>query len=178
MSNKKENNHISGLAIASLILGLVSFIPLVGALLGTIAFILGTVALFQIKKSRIGGRGFAIAGIILGFVGVLFTVLLYGSLFYFGFVAENGPFKESKIELSKMILTQNAGQLELYKKKYGNYPPTLEEMNEARYTVYLSDHFIKPFFYEVSEDGQSYVLKSVGPDKEIGTSDDIFPNNK
>ena len=47
---------------------------------------------------------------------------------------------------------------------------------EKEYTIFGSDHFLKPFYYNVSEDGQSYVLKSAGSDKEYNTEDDIFPN--
>lgn len=130
----------------------------------------------RLKKSGLEGRNLAIAGIILGIIGILFTILLYGSLFYFGFVAEGGPFQESKIMVSRQILTQNAGALELYKQKYSQYPESLEEATNAGYTIFKSDHFLKPFYYKVSPDGQSYEMKSVGPDKEFGTSDDIFPN--
>ncbi|MBI2632750.1 DUF4190 domain-containing protein [Candidatus Pacearchaeota archaeon] len=176
MNKGKTKQHTAGLAITSLVLGLVAFIPLVGVLLGVLAIIFGILALRQIKKEKLGGRGLSIAGIVLGVAGILFTILLYGSLFYFGFVSETGPFSELKINASQQILTQDAGALELYKQKYGYYPLTLEEATNAGYTIFGSDHFLKPFYYKVSSDGQSYELKSAGPDKEFGTSDDIFPN--
>ena len=55
---------ISGMAIAALILGLLSFI--LGILTGIPAIILGIIALVKIEKSggRITGKGFAIAGIV------------------------------------------------------------------------------------------------------------------
>ncbi len=176
MKNANTKQQTSGLAITSLILGLVAFIPLVGVFLGVLAIIFGFLALRQIKKEKLSGRGLSIAGILLGATGILFTILLYGSLFYFGFISETGPFIELKINASRQILTQDAGALELYKKKYGNYPSTLEEVTNAGYTIFGSDHFLKPFYYNVSLDMQSYELKSAGPDKEFGTSDDIFPN--
>ena len=62
----------SGIAIASLILGVVSFIPLVGVLLGIIAIVLGIVAISQINKQGLGGKGLAKIGIILGILGIFF----------------------------------------------------------------------------------------------------------
>lgn len=57
----------SGLAIASLVLGIFLFFPL-----SIPAIVLGHIALSQIKKSagRIGGRGLAIAGLVLGYLGI------------------------------------------------------------------------------------------------------------
>jgi hypothetical protein len=165
----------SGLASASLILGLVSFIPLIGVLLGLIAIILGIVGLNKIKKMDLGGKKMAIAGIILGTLGIVFTFAVYGSLFYYGFVSKTGPFAELKPQASQQILTQNAGALELYKKQNGRYPDSLDEATKAGFTIFPSDHYLKPFFYEASEDGQSYELRSLGADGEYGTADDIFP---
>jgi type IV pilus assembly protein PilA len=57
----------SGLAIASLVLGIFLFFPL-----SIPAIIVGHIALSQIKKSAggIGGRGLAIAGLVLGYLGI------------------------------------------------------------------------------------------------------------
>ena len=63
----------NGLAIASLVLGIV-WIYWIGSIL---AIVFGHVALSQIKKSggTQGGRGMAIAGLVLGYIG-LATILL------------------------------------------------------------------------------------------------------
>ncbi len=57
----------SGMAIASLVLGIFLFFPL-----SIPAIVLGHIALSQIKQSagRIGGRGLAIAGLVLGYLGI------------------------------------------------------------------------------------------------------------
>ena len=58
----------NGWAIASLVTGIVGFFPL--------ALIFGYVALSQIKKDpSIGGRGFAVAGVVLGWIPVGFALL-------------------------------------------------------------------------------------------------------
>ncbi len=176
MEPQSTNLPKSGLATASLVLGITSFIPLVGLLLGLLAIIFGIVAKSKIKKGLYSGKGFSTAGIILGILGIIVTVSLYGSLFYFGFVAKGGPFEQPKKELSAQLFTQDAGLLELYKTKTGKYPQSLAELKDAGYQVWPSDHYMKPFHYEVSKDASSYDLRSLGPDGEYGTDDDIFPN--
>ncbi len=123
------------------------------------------------------GKRLAIAGIILGALGMVCTVALYGSLYYWGFVAKTGPFSEPKRMISQQVLTQNAGYLELYKKKHGKYPETLEELSKDGYVFFPTDHYLKPFYYKVSADGQAYELRSVGQDGAYGTKDDVFPQN-
>jgi len=172
---KKKANKTSGLAIASLILGILSFFPGLGILIGIIAVILGIVALINVKKEKLKGRGMAIAGIILGILGVLFTLLLYGSLFYMLSNPEaGGSFTESRIELSKQLLQQTAGSLELYKTNFGNYPENLEELAENEYFYYPIDHFMNPVQYTLSADKSSYELRTAGVDKELNTEDDLI----
>jgi len=66
----------SGMATASMVVGIASFVvfPLVGHIL---AIIFGYIARNEIRNSggRVGGSGFATAGIILGFVGIGLSVL-------------------------------------------------------------------------------------------------------
>ncbi|MFF1379628.1 DUF4190 domain-containing protein [Streptomyces sp. NPDC058308] len=59
---------VNGFAIASLVLGILCFVPAVGLVLGLVAFA-------QIKRKGERGKGLAIAGSILSVVGVLLLVL-------------------------------------------------------------------------------------------------------
>lgn len=172
-TTKRVSKEKSGLAIASLILGIVSLTPAIGIILGLIALILGIIALKNIKEQHIGGKRLAIAGTILGVLGMLSTVVIYGSLFYFMLGTNNGPFAEARSKASEQMLMQNAGYLELYKKKHGNYPKNLEELNNEEYAVFPVDHFMQPLHYKVAADGQTYELQSIGPDGKLGTTDDI-----
>jgi Domain of unknown function (DUF4190)/Toastrack DUF4097 len=67
----------SGLAIAALVLGILSFmcLPILGAVL---AIVFGLLARGDIKRSqgRLGGRGLAVAGIILGSVNLAILIIL------------------------------------------------------------------------------------------------------
>ena len=67
----------NGLAVASLVLGIVGWWPCgIGSI---VAIVLGFVARSQIRSSqgRQGGDGLALAGIILGFVGIGLVILLF-----------------------------------------------------------------------------------------------------
>lgn len=83
----------SGLAIASMVCGIAGYLTcyFVG-ILGIPAVICGHMALSRINSSPVpvAGRGMAIAGLILGYLGILITV---GSilLFVFAFVAAGSP---------------------------------------------------------------------------------------
>ncbi len=59
------------LSIVAFVLSLVGF--------NVVAVILGFVGLSQIKKNGQGGRGFAIAAIIIGLVSIVFFVVIFGS---------------------------------------------------------------------------------------------------
>jgi type II secretory pathway pseudopilin PulG len=72
----------SGLAIASLVLGILGITCLLPILGPILAIVLGIVALNQIGKSRgcVAGQGRAIAGLILGGVGLLIIPILAAML--------------------------------------------------------------------------------------------------
>jgi type II secretory pathway pseudopilin PulG len=67
-----------GLAIASLICGCFSLIPIIGLLPSVPAIILGIVALVKISKNKdtLKGSGLAISGIVLGSLGILFLPIV------------------------------------------------------------------------------------------------------
>lgn len=79
-SNHSTGPRTSGQAIASLLLGLSSFFC--AAFTGILGIIFGVLALNQISSSqgRLAGSGLAIAGIVTGAVGCLWTLLLVGLL--------------------------------------------------------------------------------------------------
>lgn len=68
------------LAVVSLISSIAGIVIIYG--IGSIAGVItGHLALSQIKRTNEGGRGLAIAGLIVGYVGVAFTVLVLIILF-------------------------------------------------------------------------------------------------
>ncbi len=76
----------SGLAIASLIFGILSliigWIPVFGWLIFVLAIVLGFIALRKIKQDKsLTGSGLAIAGIVLGFISFVIFILFFGLIF-------------------------------------------------------------------------------------------------
>lgn len=80
----------NGIAVAALVVGilslLVSFIPLVGLIGvvgGIVAVILGIIARGKVKQGA-GGSGMAIGGIVTGAIAIVIAVLITAALFAFG----------------------------------------------------------------------------------------------
>ncbi|MFO8012330.1 MAG: DUF4190 domain-containing protein [Phycisphaerae bacterium] len=87
-----EGGGTNGLAIASLILGILSMVCL-GLLAGIPAVICGHMALGRIKQSGQGGRGLAIVGLVLGYISIVATIIfiLLGGLAFITGSAEMEP---------------------------------------------------------------------------------------
>ncbi|MBW2981250.1 DUF4190 domain-containing protein [Candidatus Woesearchaeota archaeon] len=66
-----------GLAIASLVCGLLFWFSIPGFICSVLAIIFGVMQLNKIKKKpkEFGGKGMAIAGLVLGIVGIIFWLL-------------------------------------------------------------------------------------------------------
>jgi hypothetical protein len=76
MTDNKQKPQ--GLAIASMVCGIASFlISYFGIVSGTVAIILGSVALSKIKKGEASGRGMALAGLVTGIVAVSFMAIYF-----------------------------------------------------------------------------------------------------
>ena len=62
-----------GLALTSLLFGLLFWFPLLGLFCSIVALVCGIIALVRVKSdnTRYGGAGMAISGIVLGVLGVL-----------------------------------------------------------------------------------------------------------
>lgn len=175
-NQKKIKKEISTLGIVSIVVGLISFVPLIGFFLGIAAIILGILAL-TVKKSKLGW-----IGLILGIMGILITVGLYGGLFYFGYVKEDGIFHEMREEQSRDMLPSTVNAIEGYKARYGSYPSALvnlSQISDNPYMIYdpLQMDIFNPtnmeYYYE--KKGDSYYLFSRGADGEPFTEDDIHP---
>ena len=78
----------SGLAIASLVLGILSIPPFclwcVSLPLAVTAIVLGAIARSQASSGKAGGAGIALAGIICGVIAILLTVALIAALPFMG----------------------------------------------------------------------------------------------
>lgn len=117
----------SGLAIGSLVCGLLSFFTL--GLTGIAAVIMGHLSLSRIKSSAgaLSGKGMAIAGLIMGYFGfVLVGIAILAALAV-------PAYNSVQLQANQMKVVSNARQIVLATKMYasdhnGQLPPDLETL--------------------------------------------------
>ncbi len=167
-----------GLGRFPYILGGLSFIPLIGVFFGILVILWGLIKIMQ------GGWKL----ILLGGLGICFTVFVYGTLFYKGFVEEGGTFDKLRSEMAETSLTDLIKNIEYYKLQKGQYPQRLEELEpkdkrDRQSFIMIDDptcinsevkgrHL---FYYELTNKGKNYYLFSSGRDEIEFTEDDIHP---
>jgi len=148
------------------LLGLLCLIPLVGAFVGLALLIYGIV---KYKDKWLS---------IIGAFGILFTIVVYSSLFYASRHAT--VFKQGFADISKMQLTSLVKSIEFYKLQHGQYPDSLSQL--------LSDDKLAPIvdaiqlnqghqqlYYNYEKVGEKYTLFSSGLDGIPHTKDDFYP---
>jgi hypothetical protein len=153
-------------------IGGASFIPLVGVLFGVIAIIWGIA-----RRAR--------SLIVLGSCGILFTVIAYGALFYFGMFQRGGIYDKLRSQLAVTMLNSAVKEIEFYKLQHGRYPASLREAepkDKMQMNSFIDPTFVRHkgtsdgrFYYELDPSGSFYYLRSVGPDGIPFTGDDILP---
>jgi len=156
------------------VIGGISFIPLLGVPFGMIAIAMG---LANMKR---GGKLLAA----IGAAGIAFTVILYGALFYFGFVQRGGIYDDMRTGLARTSLNSLVQSIEFYKVQHGEYPASLKVLRESLpkdslvITFDPSDITLgeqtRYFYYERVGDDH-YYLRGVGADGLAFTADDILP---
>jgi len=150
----------SGLAITALVCGLLQFLCCgLGSLL---AVIFGHVALGQTRRGERTGGGLAIAGLVLGYLGLLFTVVMgiaaathwsdYEALF--------------KVEMFEELARE-------HKKREGELPASLDQFSQVFST---KDPWGHP--YKLVTEGSRFYVISFGPDGREGTPDDVRSDNQ
>jgi hypothetical protein len=177
MSDAQEKNAGTG----SYVVAGLGFIPLIGVLFAVVTIVLGII------KLKSGGKRL----IVLGCCGISLTVVLYSSLFYFGFVQRGGIYDELRGKLAKVMLTELVKSIEYYKITKGQYPESLSQlkdsMGKAPFTSIYDPSNIEAwknlgpkqaptFFYQLTDDKSHYYLLGVGADQKPFTNDDLLPD--
>ena len=144
-------------------LGFLCLIPLIGAIVGIILLIQG-LAKYKDKKLSI-----------IGISGILFTVILYSSLFYFGFENNSGFTEISQSKLNALV-----EKVEFYKIQHGQYPDSLPQLLENDPFTFIHDPIPANFqkkspYYNYWKIGDKYTLFSSGEDGIANTKDDLYP---
>jgi len=151
--------------------GCASFVPLLGIFVGAIAIAIG------LSSRKKGGKVLAL----LGAGGIAFSVILYGSLFYFGFMQRGGVYDGLRAQMAQSTINALVPQIEFYRLQHGTYPPSLDALRKASsaqsmlMTFDPSSLIPRPFYYERIGDDH-YYLRGVGPDGKVFTGDDLVPN--
>ena len=151
-----------------------AFIPLVGVPFGIIAIVWG------LATEKSGGKKLALVG----GGGIVFTVALYCSLFYFGFVQRGGIYDAVRAQMAESTITSLVPAIEFYQAQNGEYPDSLETLRRSlpkNSVVFVFDPTdmklrgrSRYYHYELI-DSDHYYLLGVGPDGEPFTDDDILP---
>jgi hypothetical protein len=156
------------------VIGGMSYIPLLGVPFGIIAIIWGLVT------KKLGGKRLAA----IGAGGIAVTVVLYGSLFYFGFVQRGGVYDDLRVKLGQTTINSLVPVIEFYKVQNGKYPESLEALQKSlpkdSFTSTFDPTIVGPgtkpryFYYERVGDDH-YFLRGLGADGQPFTADDIVP---
>jgi hypothetical protein len=147
-------------------LGLLCLIPLVGAFVGLGLLLYG---LIRYKDKWLA---------IIGAAGILFTVFVYGTLFYA--MNHASIFKKGFTSISQMQLNSLVKNIEFYKLQRGHYPDSLQQLWDEDKLTPINDPIQisqqrSNSYYNYQQVGDKYTLFSSGEDGMPGTQDDLFP---
>jgi hypothetical protein len=148
------------------LLGLICIIPLVGAFVGFGLLLYG---LLKYKDKWLT---------IIGAAGILWTILVYSTLFYFG---KNHPDARKGFEdISQLQLNSLVKNIEYYKLTHGQYPEKLEQITDEDKLAPIYDaaqgmNAKEIVIYNYTKIGDKYSLFSSGQDGIPNTKDDLFP---
>ena len=148
------------------LLGLICLIPLVGAFVGLGLLLYG---LLKYKDKWLS---------IIGAAGIIWTIVVYSSLFYA--TTHASIFKKGFEDISQMQLNGLVKNIEFYKLEHNQYPDSLKQLlnddklapiNDAAQGISTRGHSN----YNYEKIGSRYSLFSSGQDGIPNTKDDLFP---
>ncbi len=168
-----QKKQTLGIAIASLICGCLFLIPFLGVLFSLTAIILGIISLSKINKDKeaLGGNGLAIAGIVLGSIGVIIAIAMLG-LFAAVAVPNLMQARSSANEaLAESTLRAISTAAETYAAANGEYPYSEYDMVNAQppyINKYYNNQIISGYDYSLILNGNGYSM--VARPKECGVT--------
>jgi hypothetical protein len=159
---RKPGSHLYGR-------GFLGLIPLIGVFVGIGLILLGAI------KYRNGKL------VLIGIVTIVPSVLIYGTLILSAYSPEG---RSDFTVFSKPNMDQLVKNIEFYKKEYGAYPDSLEQLTKEQQFLSINDPvqaFGKQKYgdkYIYRKVGDKYMLFSMGVDGIPFTKDDVFPTEK
>ncbi len=174
-SNKSSDTDSQGsLGALPYVLGGLSFIPAIGVVFGACAITWGLVT------RKAGGRRVAW----IGAAGIGCTVLVYGALFYFGFMQRGGVYDDLRSKMAQSTINSVVPVIEMYKLQSDSYPESMAALQGSLpkdSTVMLFDPStmrlgqVPAYFFYQRVGPDHYYLRGLGPDGVPFTADDIVP---
>jgi hypothetical protein len=148
------------------LLGLLCLIPLVGAFVGLGLLLYG---LLKYKDKWLS---------IIGAAGIVWTIVVYSSLFYAG--THDAFVKKGFEDISQMQLNSLVKNIEFYKMTHGQYPDSLKQLLDDDKFAPINDavqgmNTKGDSYYNYKKIGDKYLLFSSGQDGIPNTKDDLFP---
>ena len=148
------------------LLGLLCLIPLVGAFVGLGLLLYG---LLKYKDKWLS---------IIGAAGIVWTIIVYSTLFYAGTHAS--IFKKGFEDISQMQLNSLIKNIEYHKLTHGQYPDSLKQLLDDDKLAPINDaaqgmNTKGKVYYNYERIGEKYSLFSSGQDGIPNTKDDLFP---
>jgi hypothetical protein len=148
------------------LLGLLCLIPLIGAFVGLGLLLYGV---FRYKDKWLS---------VIGAGGILFTILIYGSLFYA--MKNSSLFQKGFADISQMQLNSLTKNIEFYKLQHGQYPDSLQQLLEDDKLAPITDAIQLSqrragINYNYQRIDDKYLLFSSGKDGIPNTQDDLIP---
>ena len=148
------------------LLGLICVIPLVGAFVGLGLLLYG---LLKYKDKWL---------CIIGAAGILWTIIVYSTLFYAGRNAS--VFTKGFEDISQMQLNSLVKNIEFYKLAHGEYPDSLNQLLDDDKFAPINDaaQGMKTkgiSYYNYKKIDNKYSVFSSGQDGISNTKDDLFP---
>jgi len=119
--------------------------------------------------------------VLIGVAALLPTILIYGSLFLYDFSPSG---RSNWTSFNKPQLDELVKNIEFYKKEFGSYPDSLEELTKDQQFLFIKDPvqtFTKSKYgnnYYYRNEGNKYLLFAMGVDGVPFTKDDIYPSSK
>ncbi|MEO8405822.1 MAG: hypothetical protein ABI480_14545 [Chitinophagaceae bacterium] len=157
LTDQKSGRHLYGR-------GWLGLIPLVGGVIGIGLIMLGVL---KYKDKKL---------VLIGAAALLFTVAVYGSLFYYMEYSDTG--RKLHIQLAQDQLNDVVKHIEFYKLQAGQYPDSLKQLAKKDDRAWIFDpaggtRSNRIFIYQKLND--HYILFSAGADLIENTSDDLYP---
>ena len=120
-------NNSKGLAIAGLVLGILSFFLAWTIIIPLLGIILSSVAIYQGRDNPQSGKGMAIAGLVTSIVGSVIFFVFFAGVAYVSYspIVDKGYAAEAEIYIKDV-----AAASEIYEQMQGGRTPTPDELKD------------------------------------------------